>query len=220
MNRENNRNGGGSSFSSIFITLITGISIGFIAGILFAPKAGKETRQDIADKSGELVEKGREYMETGKVKLAEIKGMGEEFIQKSREKIEEASRNLAAKAGETKKKVDKVIEKGKNKAKKVEETLPLDLTSFGASLLYLQLQIALSKYLSLIEQWGKQLKLPQNERVEYQGSKPDDEQVGNILGTYQAFCDETSKILKEVHDIVQELATDDDKPKIISKPDW
>ena len=123
MNRENNRNGGGSSFTSIFVTLLTGISIGFIAGILLAPKAGKETRQDIVDKSGEMVEKGKDYMETGKVKLAEIKGMGEEFIQKSREKIEGATKTLAAKAEKTKAKVDKVIEKGKNKAKKVEETL-------------------------------------------------------------------------------------------------
>ncbi len=123
MNRENNRNGGGTSFTSIFVTLITGISIGFIAGILLAPKAGKDTRQDIADKSGEIVEKGREYIETSKVKLAEVKGMGEEFIQKSREKIEEATKTLAAKAEKTKSKVGKVIEKGKNRAKKVEETL-------------------------------------------------------------------------------------------------
>ncbi len=123
MNGNDNRSSGGSSIGPIFVSLITGISIGFIVGILLAPKSGKETRREIKDKSGELVEKSREYVETGKSKLAEIKGRGEEFIQASREKIEEVSKTLAAKAEKTKKKVDRVIEKGKDKAKSVEETL-------------------------------------------------------------------------------------------------
>lgn len=37
--------------------LITGI-FGYLAGILTAPKSGKETRKDIADKAGEIKESG------------------------------------------------------------------------------------------------------------------------------------------------------------------
>ena len=43
----------------ILISLLSGLFVGFIVGILFAPKPGKEIREDIKDKSEEFVGKCR-----------------------------------------------------------------------------------------------------------------------------------------------------------------
>lgn len=43
--------------------LVIGGLIGAAIGILFAPKSGKETRQDIADKADELLSKAKEEYE-------------------------------------------------------------------------------------------------------------------------------------------------------------
>ena len=40
--------------------VLTGAALGGLAGILFAPQSGKETRKDIADKSRELAENARD----------------------------------------------------------------------------------------------------------------------------------------------------------------
>jgi gas vesicle protein len=72
-----NSNGG-----SRFIYFIAGVGIGALAGVLFAPRAGKETRQLLADrasegreliakKSREVREQATDYMERGKGVLAQ-----------------------------------------------------------------------------------------------------------------------------------------------------
>ncbi|MDO8578141.1 MAG: YtxH domain-containing protein [Dehalococcoidales bacterium] len=38
------------------IGLVTGVAIGAVLALLFAPKSGKETRQAIKDKTGEVVD--------------------------------------------------------------------------------------------------------------------------------------------------------------------
>ena len=107
----------------IMITLTVGLAIGFVAGILLAPKSGKETRKDLIEKSEELVERGKEEFEAARVKLAEVKGMGEEFLEKSKDAFEKTTKTVGKKAGKAKAKVKKVISKGKATAKKVEEAL-------------------------------------------------------------------------------------------------
>ena len=73
-------NGGGIS-----IALFAGLAIGAILGVLFAPKSGKETRNDLMDKGERLVEMGKESVsdvvektkdlaESGKKKIEELKG--------------------------------------------------------------------------------------------------------------------------------------------------
>jgi gas vesicle protein len=125
---------GGSSFTDILITLAVGVSVGFVLGILFAPKSGKETRKEIKEKSEEIIDRGREnlgtvvertkeYVEKGKGKLAELRDRSEEFIEKGKEKISDISRALGSKSSDTGKKVKKVMKKGKATAKKVEEEL-------------------------------------------------------------------------------------------------
>jgi len=107
----------------IIITLMSGLAIGFAAGILFAPKSGKKTRKELIEKGEEFVVKSRQGFEVAKVKFAEAVDMGEEFIEKSKDTIQKATKTVEKKAGKAKKKVDKAIEKGKKAAKKVEDTL-------------------------------------------------------------------------------------------------
>jgi gas vesicle protein len=134
MNDKKDTGGRGSSFADILVTLVVGLSAGFVVGILFAPKSGKETRREIKEKSEELIEKGREsfdtavgrtkeYVEKGKSRLAELKDRSEEFIERSREKISDISKAVSSKSEDTGKKVKKVMDKGKAAAKKVEEEL-------------------------------------------------------------------------------------------------
>ena len=72
-------NGGG-----VAIALFTGLAIGVIIGVLFAPKSGKETRNDLMDKGERLMEKGKEsvsdvvektkdFAESGKQKIEKLK---------------------------------------------------------------------------------------------------------------------------------------------------
>lgn len=68
-------------FLTVIISLLSGLFVGFIAGILFAPKTGKEIRKDIKDKRKEFVEKSRS-------KFDEVKGKGKDIIEKSKEKVE------------------------------------------------------------------------------------------------------------------------------------
>ncbi len=121
MNMESSR--GKSYAPEIMITLTVGLAIGFVAGILLAPKSGKETRKELIKKGEELVEKGKEEFEAARVKLAEVKGMGEEFLEKSKDAFEKTTKTVGQKAGRAKEKVEKVISKGKAAAKKVEESL-------------------------------------------------------------------------------------------------
>jgi len=90
---------GKNYFLAILITLLTGLSVGFIVGILFAPKPGKEIRKDIKDKSEEFVkrskegvtdtiDKTKEFVEKSRSKFKEVKGKGKEILEKSKEKVE------------------------------------------------------------------------------------------------------------------------------------
>ena len=114
----------GKSHASEIITVLTlGLAVGFLAGILLAPKSGKETRKDLVEKGEEFAEKTKEGFEVAKVKLAEVKGMGEDFLEKSKDALEKTTKTVGKKAGMAKEQVGKVISKGKATAKKVEEAL-------------------------------------------------------------------------------------------------
>jgi gas vesicle protein len=134
MNEDKNENNVKSYFSGILTTLLIGLSAGFVLGILFAPKSGKETRKEIKDKSEELVKKSKDsldeiagktkdYVDKSKSKLAELKSRGEDFVGKSKKTISGISKVIGSEAKETGKKIRKVVKKGKNTAKKVEEEL-------------------------------------------------------------------------------------------------
>jgi gas vesicle protein len=78
MNHDTNHGGG------VFIALMAGLAIGVVLGILFAPKSGKDTREDLVERGERLMEMGRESVsdvvektkdlaESGKKKFEELK---------------------------------------------------------------------------------------------------------------------------------------------------
>ena len=88
-----------SSVSTKLTYLIIGGGIGAVIALLFAPKSGKELREDIADASRKGLEKGREaaaqlqerageYYETGREKANELyqsaQGRASEYSEKAK----------------------------------------------------------------------------------------------------------------------------------------
>ena len=72
------------SGNGVVRALFIGLAIGVVLGILFAPKSGKETRNDLMDKGERLIEMGKENVsdvvektkdlaESGKQKIEELK---------------------------------------------------------------------------------------------------------------------------------------------------
>ena len=93
-------NDGGTSGLAWFLA---GLGIGTLVGVLYAPKAGSEMREDLVnratdakDRAAELVEQGKqkasEYAETGKQKANELveqgKQQAKDSIDKGREYYE------------------------------------------------------------------------------------------------------------------------------------
>lgn len=52
--------------------LAVGAVVGAAAGVLLAPKSGKETREDIANAAKQLPERAKEIAELGKARLEEV----------------------------------------------------------------------------------------------------------------------------------------------------
>jgi gas vesicle protein len=98
--------------------LIIGGILGAVAGVLFAPKSGKETREDIARKADELVTKAREDYEWALEKSKKTYEAAVERLKEletsAREKVEETEAKvgkLAAQGRET-------LQDNKNRLKK------------------------------------------------------------------------------------------------------
>ena len=107
-----------ASVSSKLTYLIIGGGIGAIIALLFAPKSGKELREDIADASRKGLEKGKEaaaqlqerageYYETGREKASE-------FYQTAQGKAAEYSEKAKAAAARTANPFSAAIEAGKD----------------------------------------------------------------------------------------------------------
>jgi gas vesicle protein len=89
--------------------LVIGGLIGAAIGILFAPKSGKETRQDIADKADELLSKAKEEYEKA--------------IEKSKATYDAAVTRLKTAEGVAREKVKEIEENISEFAKQSGETL-------------------------------------------------------------------------------------------------
>ncbi len=72
------------------IGVATGALIGSAAGILLAPKSGKETREDIKDKSIEIKDKISDNIEDTKCKVEESKLKIKEYLSKRKYETNDA----------------------------------------------------------------------------------------------------------------------------------
>ncbi len=90
-------NEGGASGLGWFLA---GLGIGTLVGVLYAPKAGKETREDIVNASMEAKDKAAEIIEQGRVKANEYVEQGKQYMeqgkQKAAELVEEGKKQAAA----------------------------------------------------------------------------------------------------------------------------
>lgn len=87
-----------SGKTSKFLTgAAIGAATGAAAGVLFAPKAGKDTRKDITDKADKLKHDASSAIETGKNKIDHLKN-------KTKGKVNETKKKIYNKADEIEKK--------------------------------------------------------------------------------------------------------------------
>ncbi len=96
-------NGGGFDF---FKGFLFGGVFGALAGLLFAPKSGKETRDDIRKYSLELKDSSLERLE-------EVQKRAEEVLRETKRQLEELKQNVASAAKDTVAAVGSQMEEGK-----------------------------------------------------------------------------------------------------------
>ena len=73
----------------ILIALATGLFVGGVLGVLFAPNEGKETRKRIADAEKKLNKSIKETVNRGKEKFSDLKDGVKEKIEALNEKVRE-----------------------------------------------------------------------------------------------------------------------------------
>jgi len=66
----------------VVVALFTGLAVGAVLGVLFAPKSGKEIRKDLMDK-------GEKFMEMGKESVSDVVEKTKDFVETGKQKIEE-----------------------------------------------------------------------------------------------------------------------------------
>jgi len=84
-----------------FMGFLVGGALGALAGILFAPKSGKDLRSDIKEKGNEVLKEGKEIYADASTKAQEI--------------IEDAKRQ----AKELKKEADRYLSEARQKTKEI-----------------------------------------------------------------------------------------------------
>jgi gas vesicle protein len=76
-------NEGGTSGLAWFLA---GLGIGTLVGVLYAPKAGKETREDLANATRDAQARAAELMEQGRQKANEYVEQGKQYVEQGKQK--------------------------------------------------------------------------------------------------------------------------------------
>ena len=78
--------------SSGFGWFLAGLGIGALIGVLYAPKSGRETRDDLASGARDATEKANQYVQQGKEQLntyvEQSKGQLNDYVDKGRDYYE------------------------------------------------------------------------------------------------------------------------------------
>jgi gas vesicle protein len=98
-----------------FMGFLIGGVLGALAGILFAPKSGKELRSDIKEKGSEVIKDGKEIYSDASTRAKEII---EEALHQAKELKKEADRHLS----EARQKAKEILAHGEKKEAEAGET--------------------------------------------------------------------------------------------------
>jgi gas vesicle protein len=120
----NDENGMGKG---LLVGFLTGAAVGSIIALLFAPKSGRELREDIKSKSQEFIDDADKYIANAKDKASDLinegKRKSERLVTETKEKVEtllgEAERILT----DAKEKAGSVVHVGKEKLEKESDRL-------------------------------------------------------------------------------------------------
>ncbi|MEG9434283.1 YtxH domain-containing protein [Terriglobus sp. ADX1] len=63
---------------------LAGLGIGALVGVLYAPKSGRETREDLAAQARDAKEKANQYVEQGRDQINDYVDKGREYYDKGR----------------------------------------------------------------------------------------------------------------------------------------
>ena len=110
--------------SNSFSWFLSGLGIGALIGVLYAPKSGQETRDELKanalGKKEYLKQRSREvgaqvgtYVDTGKAKAGEYVDRGKDYLETSKAKLDEAVEQGRQLINEHKEKAAAAIDAGK-----------------------------------------------------------------------------------------------------------
>jgi len=120
----NQENGMGKG---LLIGFLTGAAVGSIVALLFAPKSGKELREDIKNKSQDFIEDADEYVSKAKDKASQLinegKKKSERLVADTKEKVDTLLNEAEKILTEAKDKAGNVVTSGKEKFDKESERL-------------------------------------------------------------------------------------------------
>jgi gas vesicle protein len=93
---------------NFFKGLFIGSALGALAGILFAPKSGKELRSDIKDKGNKILNDGKEIYADASTKAKEI-------IKEAKHQAEELKKDADLHLSEARQKAKEILARGEKK---------------------------------------------------------------------------------------------------------
>jgi gas vesicle protein len=106
----------------LIVGFLTGAAVGSIIALLFAPKSGKELRQDIKIKSQDFMEDAEQYLANAKDKASQLinegKKKSEKLVAEAKEKVDTLLGEAEKILSDAKDKTGNYIHSGKDKLEK------------------------------------------------------------------------------------------------------
>jgi gas vesicle protein len=104
---------------------VAGGTLGYVAGMLFAPKAGYELRRELAETSEDLITEASGYVTEMKTKgnqaMTDLRGRSERIKEKANTYLNEVKTSTDRIVEEAKPKVEKVVQDAKRTGKEMLE---------------------------------------------------------------------------------------------------